>query len=167
MNYYMHANSPAGSLLIIGTSSALRGLYFDTYQCKPDLGPRWTEDARPFTAILQSLDEYFGGGRRVFDIPMQYHGTSFQEQVWSILLAIPYGQYVTYKEIAQTIGRPAASRAVGNAIGANPISIVIPCHRVLTTSGSISGFGGGIPAKRYLLRLEQEAVAKHAKGGAT
>ncbi len=108
----------------------------------------------------EQLDEYFAGERRQFDVPLLFVGTDFQKRVWSELLHIPYGETVSYGEIARRIGMPSAVRAVANANGANAISIFAPCHRVIGSDGSLTGYGGGLDAKRYLLALEQPRLFK-------
>jgi len=106
-------------------------------------------------AVFQELDEYFEGKRKTFDIPLRTHGTPFQEKVWAALRAIPYGEVRSYKEVAEAIGHPKAYRAVGMANNANPIFIIVPCHRVIGSDGSLTGYGGGLPMKRALLSLER------------
>ncbi len=106
-------------------------------------------------AVRRQLDEYFAGVREKFDLPLALEGTDFQRQVWRALVAIPYGETRSYGELAAELGRPGASRAVGRANATNPIPIVIPCHRVIGADGSLTGFGGGLPAKRRLLELER------------
>ena len=106
-------------------------------------------------AVFQELDEYFQGKRKTFDIPLRTHGTPFQEKVWAALRAIPYGEVRSYKEVAEAIGHPKAYRAVGMANNANPIFIIVPCHRVIGSDGSLTGYGGGLPMKRALLSLEK------------
>lgn len=104
---------------------------------------------------LRELDEYFAGHRREFDIPLMFAGTDFQKKVWNALLAIPYGKTISYGEMARQIGLPKAVRAVANANGANSISIIAPCHRVIGSNNTLTGYGGGLAAKEYLLRLEK------------
>ena len=116
-----------------------------------------TEEAAVLAAAARQLDEYFTGARRDFDLPLAPEGTEFQRAVWDALLEIPYGTTTSYVAIARAIGRPAASRAVGAANGANPIAIVVPCHRVIGAAGALTGYGGGLPAKRHLLALEANA----------
>lgn len=106
-------------------------------------------------AVFQELDEYFQGKRKNFDIPLRTHGTPFQEKVWAALRAIPYGEVRSYKEVAEAIGHPKAYRAVGMANNANPIFIIVPCHRVIGSDGSLTGYGGGLPMKKALLSLEK------------
>lgn len=105
--------------------------------------------------VFRELDEYFQGKRKTFDIPLRTHGTTFQEKVWAALRAIPYGEVRSYKEVAEAIGHPKAYRAVGMANNANPIFIIVPCHRVIGSDGSLTGYGGGLPMKRALLSLEK------------
>lgn len=105
--------------------------------------------------VFRELDEYFQGKRKTFDIPLRTHGTPFQEKVWAALRAIPYGEVRSYKEVAEAIGHPKAYRAVGMANNANPIFIIVPCHRVIGADGSLTGYGGGLPMKRALLSLEK------------
>lgn len=107
-------------------------------------------------AVFQELDEYFQGKRKTFDIPLRTHGTPFQEKVWAALRAIPYGEVRSYKEVAEAIGHPKAYRAVGMANNANPIFIIVPCHRVIGSDGSLTGYGGGLPMKKALLSLEKK-----------
>lgn len=106
-------------------------------------------------AVFRELDEYFQGKRKTFDIPLRTHGTPFQEKVWAALRAIPYGEVRSYKEVAKAIGHPKAYRAVGMANNANPIFIIVPCHRVIGSDGSLTGYGGGLPMKKALLSLEK------------
>lgn len=106
--------------------------------------------------VFRELDEYFQGKRKTFDIPLRTHGTPFQEKVWAALRAIPYGEVRSYKEVAEAIGHPKAYRAVGMANNANPIFIIVPCHRVIGADGSLTGYGGGLPMKKALLSLEKK-----------
>lgn len=105
------------------------------------------------TTMIQ-LDEYFAGERREFDVPLMFAGTEFQKQVWNELLQIPYGRTTTYGELARRIGHPGAVRAIANAVGSNALSVLVPCHRVLGADGALTGYAGGLPAKRHLLALE-------------
>lgn len=115
----------------------------------------WRRDDELFNAAFAQLRAYFAGELTRFDLPLYFSGTAFQNAVWSALRDIPYGETISYTELAGRIGRPAASRAVGAANGANPLPIVIPCHRVIGADGSLTGFGGGVETKRYLLRHER------------
>ncbi len=115
-------------------------------------GPQ--EDAHALTAAMSQLREYFAGSREAFSLPLDVSGTAFQRAVWSQVMRIPYGATVTYGDIAQLVGKPKASRAVGRAVGANPVPIIIPCHRVVGAGGALTGFGSGLDVKEMLLRLE-------------
>ena len=121
-----------------------------------DPDPDWIFNERPFGNVKHQLDEYFAGERRNFDLPLTLSGTDFQVAVLEELLEIPYGETVSYADIASRIGRPRAVRAVGAANGRNPLPIVVPCHRVIGSQGDLTGFGGGIDTKAALLRLEAE-----------
>lgn len=142
--------SPVGPLTLVGEGDALVGLYFQN-------APRpteWARDDRGLRDAAKQLDEYFAGKRTRFDLPLAPRGTPFRRAVWDQLLRIPYGETATYGEIARAVGKPAASRAVGGANHHNPISIIIPCHRVIGADGSMTGYGGEIHRKRLLLDLE-------------
>ena len=151
---YTYVDSPVGSLLLYGRH-ALEGLVFPSgkYTREPD--PSWTADPDPFTRAREQLSLYFEGRLKVFDLDLEMAGTPFQKKVWQALTRIPYGATITYGELAREIGNPKGSRAVGLANGKNPIPIIVPCHRVIGKNGSLTGFGGGLPVKRFLLELEQ------------
>jgi methylated-DNA-[protein]-cysteine S-methyltransferase len=149
-------DSPVGRLWIVASRGALTRIDFLGSGRAP-AAPNATHDAILDLAITQ-LNEYFDGQRREFSVPLAPRGTAFQMAVWDALLEIPFGGTTTYGSIAKTIGRPAAIRAVGAANGANPIPILIPCHRVVGSDGSLTGFGGGIDNKRLLLALEGVVV---------
>ncbi|MGH3761561.1 methylated-DNA--[protein]-cysteine S-methyltransferase [Actinophytocola sp.] len=150
-------DSPIGPLTLVGANGTLTGLYMAAHRYAPaSFGDR-DDDAFP-DAVAQ-LTDYFAGTRTTFDLELAPKGTPFQHEVWAALREVPYGETTTYGELAATIGRPTASRAVGHANGHNPISIVVPCHRVVGTSGSLTGYGGGLPRKRFLLALESGAPA--------
>ncbi|MHB8080270.1 MAG: methylated-DNA--[protein]-cysteine S-methyltransferase [Candidatus Krumholzibacteriia bacterium] len=118
------------------------------------------EDAAAFAPLAAQLGEYFCGRRQTFDLPLDLRGTPFQLQVWQQLLSIPYGRLRTYRQVAAEIGRPGAARAVGQAVGDNPVSIVVPCHRVIGAGGNLVGFGGGLTLKGQLLRLEGHTLGE-------
>jgi methylated-DNA-[protein]-cysteine S-methyltransferase len=148
-------DSPVGELLLAGDGRALRRLAF-VRDGQPEPEDDWRQDTRgALDAVCRELDAYFAGRLHRFQTPVTPHGTEFQRRVWGALCQIPYGQTVSYGELARTIGAGKAVRAVGAANGANPIAIVIPCHRVIGADGSLTGFGGGLPVKRALLDLEQ------------
>ncbi|HYQ61951.1 methylated-DNA--[protein]-cysteine S-methyltransferase [Actinophytocola sp.] len=148
-------DTPVGPLTLVATDGVLSGLYMDEQRHRPleeTFGRR--DDTRSADAIEQ-LTAYFAGDLKEFDIPLAMAGTEFQRRVWTELQRIPYGETTTYGELAERLGRPTASRAVGLANGKNPICIIIPCHRVVGASGSLTGYGGGLPRKRYLLAFEK------------
>jgi methylated-DNA-[protein]-cysteine S-methyltransferase len=151
--------SPIGALLLAGDETALVSIGFTagTHPQQPD--PSWREDARPLAGAARQLREYFAGTRRKFDLPLAPAGTAFQRSVWDQLVKIPYGETISYGELARRIGNPRASRAVGLANGSNPIPIVIPCHRVIGSDGRLVGFGGGLDIKQRLLALERGELA--------
>lgn len=151
---YTHVDSPLGELLLAGDDGALRLISFPTGKGRRRPERDWVEDPAPFRVAARQLAEYFAGRRERFDLPLAPEGTEFQRAVWQGLRRIPYGRTWSYAELAQRIGRPRAMRAVGAANGANPLPIVVPCHRVIGADGSLTGFGGGLPAKRLLLELE-------------
>jgi methylated-DNA-[protein]-cysteine S-methyltransferase len=122
-------------------------------------GDRLAWDRERSAPVAAQLGEYFAGGRRNFDLPLQPRGTEFQRRVWEELARIPYGVTISYAELAARVGRPGASRAVGRANGTNPIPVIVPCHRVIGSNGALTGFGGGMPLKRALLVLEGALLA--------
>ena len=151
---YTYLDSPVGELLLAGDDGLLCLTSFPTGKGRrrPEAG--WIEDAKPFRAAARQLGEYFAGKRERFELALAPAGTEFQRAVWKALLRIPYGKTWSYAELASRIGRPRAMRAVGVANGANPLPIVVPCHRVIGADGSLTGFGGGLPTKQLLLELE-------------
>jgi methylated-DNA-[protein]-cysteine S-methyltransferase len=155
MNAFCHFESPIGRLLLTSDGTALTGLYMEPSR-KAQSTEGWTEDASvaPIALTVRQLGEYFAGTRRHFDLPLRLQGTDFQRRVWQALTEIPYGQTWSYGELAKRIDNPSASRAVGLANGRNPISILVPCHRVIGADGSLTGYGGGLERKRWLLAHE-------------
>jgi methylated-DNA-[protein]-cysteine S-methyltransferase len=148
-------DSPVGSLTLVATDGVLSGVYMDEQRHRPleeTFGQR--DDTRSADAIEQ-LNAYFAGDLKEFDIPLAMAGTPFQRRVWTELQRIPYGETTTYGELAERLGQRTASRAVGLANGKNPICIIIPCHRVVGATGNLTGYGGGLPRKRYLLAFEK------------
>jgi methylated-DNA-[protein]-cysteine S-methyltransferase len=153
-------DSPIGQLLLSADDGGLTGAYMETRSHGPaDVASDWVHDAGPFSAAHEQLDEYFAGERTEFDVPLNPSGTSFQQRVWQALRTIPYGEVRSYGEIAEQIGKPGAARAVGLANGRNPISIIVPCHRVIGASGALTGYGGGLERKQALLDLESRTAA--------
>jgi methylated-DNA-[protein]-cysteine S-methyltransferase len=161
--FYTQAPSPLGPLLLVGTADALTHIWLPSGRDRLDPEPGWVESPRPFKEALRQLDAYFAGRLRQFDLPLAPSGTAFQQRVWQALCDIPYGETVSYGQLARQIERPAAVRAVGAANGQNPISIVIPCHRVIGSDGRLVGYGGGLPAKSMLLDLERRVAGKAAR----
>jgi methylated-DNA-[protein]-cysteine S-methyltransferase len=149
-------DSPIGPLLIGATARGLRRLDFGAKE--PVAAGRSGAVAAVLGEAERQLREYFGGGRRTFDIPLDIEGSEFQMRVWAEIAAIPYGATLTYGELAAAAGRPSAARAAGAACGANPVAIVIPCHRVVAGNRALHGFGGGLDTKAWLLRHEGHAV---------
>ena len=143
--------SPIGELLLARSDAGLRGLWVGDERA-PDAS--WEADDRPFAAVKGELDAYFAGDLREFSFALAPPGTPFQQAVWAALQEIPYGTTTAYAALAAGIGRPTAIRAVGAANGANPLSVIVPCHRVIGSDGSLTGYGGGLPAKRWLLDHE-------------
>ena len=152
--------SPIGPLTIVAQGGAIAALYMDAQRHAPGpaaFGLPGDAGDEPFAAAARQLDAYFAGQLTEFDLPLALAGTDFQRMVWAGLREVPYGQTVSYGELAHRIGRPAASRAVGLANGKNPVAIVVPCHRVIGSDGSMTGYGGGLDRKRFLLALEQRS----------
>lgn len=151
---YTVLSSPIGALLITGNKSQVLSVHFPEAPDRPWDLTGLTEDGHSFAGAVAQLDEYFAGERRTFDLPLAPTGQRFQLKVWAALLTIGYGETASYGEIAQAVGLPGAARAVGAANHVNPIPIIIPCHRVIGADGSMTGFGGGLPTKHFLLALE-------------
>jgi methylated-DNA-[protein]-cysteine S-methyltransferase len=150
--------SPVGPLTLVAAGGALACLYMEAQRHRPGpaaLGAPGDPADEPFARAARQLAAYFGGRLTRFELDLEPAGTPFQRRVWQALRGIPYGQTVSYGELAASIGAPAASRAVGLANGKNPLSIVVPCHRVVGSDGSLTGYGGGLDRKRFLLDLEQ------------
>src|SRR5215510_12582719 len=149
--------SPIGPLTLVCADGALTGLHMEGERHRPpveSLGER-DESVPLFVEAAHQLAGYFAGRLIDFDLPIRLHGTPFQQRVWAALADIPYGETVSYGELAAQIGQPTAARAVGLANGRNPVAVIVPCHRVVGSTGSLVGYGGGLDRKRYLLRLEQ------------
>lgn len=155
--FQSHTTSPLGDVLLAATEQGLAGVWFVQGQAHMPASSEWTtEDAHPtLAAAAQQLHDYFSAQRKSFDLPLQpAWGTPFQRTVWQALQRIPYGHTSTYGDIARAIGNPKAVRAVGAAIGQNPHTIVVPCHRVVGTNGALTGFAGGLERKQHLLAHE-------------
>lgn len=151
---YAHTNSPLGRVLLTGTDTGLSGLYLTDHGRAPSPEPDWLADPDGFVDVRDQLGEYFAGVRVRFEVELDLDGTDFQRRVWAALLAIPYGRTATYRELAAQIGQPTASRAVGTANARNPVSIIVPCHRVVAADGTLGGYAWGAARKAWLLGLE-------------
>jgi methylated-DNA-[protein]-cysteine S-methyltransferase len=156
---YTSMDSPIGPLLLAGDERGLQLVYFVNGRRQMSPPSAWFEDKKPFKEVVRQLKTYFEGRLTDFHLPLVLDGTEFQLLVWSNLQKIPYGETVSYGEIAKRIGSPDAARAVGLANGSNPIPIIIPCHRVIGSNGDLTGFGGGLPIKKKLLALESRQLS--------
>src|SRR5919106_1602764 len=148
--YYTTVPSPIGELLLTSDGRSLTGLHMSPFE--PPAGGQ--HDESPFEAVIGELEEYFTGGRKSFDVPLKARGTPFQLKVWAGLREIPYGETISYGELARWIGNPKAVRAVGGANRSNPIAVIVPCHRVIGANGTLTGYGGGLDRQAKLLALE-------------
>jgi methylated-DNA-[protein]-cysteine S-methyltransferase len=157
--------SPVGMLRLVATSHALVGVYFEQHRRAPEsrsLMDADTSKQHPiFVHATRELAEYFAGSRQQFTVPLAPEGTDFQQAVWMCLREIPYGKKISYAELGHNLGRPKASRAVGSANARNPLSIVVPCHRVIGASGKLTGYAGGVKTKAWLLEHEQTFFRQH------
>jgi methylated-DNA-[protein]-cysteine S-methyltransferase len=151
---YTIISSPLGRLLLAGDGEVLSGLAIQDGPRPRPIDPRWKVDPDAFPDAREQLQEYFHGERRQFTVGLSLSGTPFEQRVWRALQEIPYGVTVSYGRLAARIGDPRAARAVGLANGRNPIAVVVPCHRVIGADGTLTGFGGGLARKHYLLELE-------------
>lgn len=159
--FYSLFPSPVDELLLLSNGEALTGLYMEPHSIKRTRGA--VRDDAKFKTVREQLTAYFAGRLTKFDLQMAPEGTEFQKQAWRALCKIPYGETISYGEQARRIGQPNAFRAVGTANGQNPISIIVPCHRVIGANGSLTGYGGGLPRKRWL--LAHEAAYSKARTG--
>ena len=163
--YWITLESPVGELLVLGDGEALSGLYLDGQRDFSAPGPGWVRDDERLAPVAAQLREYFEGSRRGFELPLApTRGSVFQRRVWGELEQIPYGETRTYGELASRLGLPNAARAVGHANGRNPISIVVPCHRVVGSTGALTGYGGGLERKRWLLEFEAAGRSRAGVG---
>jgi methylated-DNA-[protein]-cysteine S-methyltransferase len=152
---YTTMDSPIGELLLLGDGDSLHGLYMQAGRNPIRINPGWVRDDEALAETRRQLEQYFAGERTSFDIKLHLEGTAFQRTVWHELTQIPYGETISYGELAKRIGRPDRARAVGTANGQNPIAVIVPCHRVIGANGKLVGYGGGLDNKRRLLELEQ------------
>ncbi|MEV0036068.1 methylated-DNA--[protein]-cysteine S-methyltransferase [Streptomyces sp. NPDC050804] len=151
-------DSPYGPLTLVAADDVLKGLYMVGQRHRPPEERFGAPDPRPFTEVVRQLDAYFAGELTDFDLPLRLDGTPFQRSVWEQLQRIPYGETRSYGELAENLGKPGASRAVGLANGKNPIGIIVPCHRVIGSTGGLTGYGGGLDRKQRLLVFEGAAA---------
>jgi methylated-DNA-[protein]-cysteine S-methyltransferase len=171
MKVFCYVESPIGRLMLTTDGTALTGLYMNLYRNKPSklpgVGDDWIQNATidPLPAAARQLKEYFAGKRREFDLPLRMEGTEFQQRVWRELTKIPFGETRSYGQLAKRLNNPNGSRAVGLANGRNPIAIIVPCHRVIGADGSLTGFGGGIDRKEWLLTHEGQPVTREMAFG--
>ena len=152
MRTHTHVDSPLGPLVLVDDDGLLAGVWTEQQRHRPEAFGDRDDHVQP--ALREQLDAYWTGRLRAFDVPLAVQGTPFQQRVWSALRTIPYGTTWSYGRLAAALGQPGAARAVGLANGRNPISVVVPCHRVVGASGSLTGYSGGLEAKRFLLDLE-------------
>ena len=152
---YTSLDSPIGELLLTGDGHALHGLHMTEGRRPVGIDPAWQRSDEAFAAVRAQLSEYFAGERTRFEVALDMAGTPFQRRVWAELEAIPYGETISYGELARRVGQPSAARAVGLANGRNPVAVIVPCHRVIGADGSLTGYGGGMERKEILLGLER------------
>jgi methylated-DNA-[protein]-cysteine S-methyltransferase len=155
---HTEVDSPCGTLTLVAADGALCGVYMTEQRHHPGaetFGDRVSVETAPFAEVARQLTEYFAGQRVEFDLSLNLAGTPFQQRVWTALQSIPFGETVSYGQLAAELGQPTASRAVGLANGKNPVSIIVPCHRVVGSKGDLTGYGGGLERKRYLLDFER------------
>ncbi|MFH8294247.1 methylated-DNA--[protein]-cysteine S-methyltransferase [Streptomyces sp. NPDC018059] len=158
-------DSPYGPLTLVATDGVLSGLYMSDQRHRPAQETFGERDPAPFGEAISQLEAYFAGELKEFDLPLRLDGTPFQRMVWDELLRIPYGEVRTYGELAEILGKPGASRAVGLANGKNPISVIVPCHRVVGANGNLTGYGGGLDRKQRLLVFEGGGMGVGVSGG--
>jgi methylated-DNA-[protein]-cysteine S-methyltransferase len=157
--YFMTFESPVGPLLLAGDSNALRRVSFESSKRSSPPPADWKQNRAAFAEVIRQLQAYFRGELKEFDVPLAMEGTEFQLRVWNELRAIPYAETISYAQLAVRVGNPKAVRAVGLANGSNPIPIIVPCHRVIGSNGSLTGFGGGLGMKKKLLELENKQLS--------
>ena len=165
--FYATFESPVGPLLLISDGTSLSGLHTENDKHRPAVRPEWVRDdgVPPFAQAVAQLRAYFGGVLTEFDLPLAPRGTEFQMTVWRELCNIRFGETISYAELARRIGRPTASRAVGHSNARNPISIIVPCHRVIGADNSLTGYAGGLDRKRTLLALEARRAGERPARG--
>ena len=157
MQYFHSYESPLGKMLLLANQGALTGLYFDAQRYYPQWDTAWIPGPthRVIAQTCGELDEYFSGRRTAFDVPLEFHGTEFQIRVWNAINDVKLGETITYSELARRCGHPGSVRAVGAATGRNRISVIVPCHRIVGSSGKLTGYAGGLVKKQDLLAGEK------------
>lgn len=160
-NCYSYIESPLGQMFVQGDGQFVTGLFLPLHKGWQGPDASWKQSDASFIAVREQLAEYFAGDRHEFDVPLKLAGTAFQRLVWQELVRIPFGTTITYAQLAGRVGKPTASRAVGHANGRNPVSIIVPCHRVIGANGKLTGYAGGVEKKQWLLDWErlQEGLA--------
>jgi methylated-DNA-[protein]-cysteine S-methyltransferase len=164
MRYTATYQSPLGEMLIISTADALVGLHFLGQKYFPRIDASWKKnaDVGSIRKTIEQLDEYFAGTRNRFDLPLGPYGTLYQHAIWNAISTVPYGETITYGELARRAGHAGDARAAGAATGQNPIGIIVPCHRIIGANGKLTGYAGGLDKKRALLALEAEHAGSTA-----
>ena len=157
------ADSPVGELTLVARDGSLTGVYFPHHWYRPDPATFGDRDDAGFGETKRQLAEYFDGDREQFDLPLDPRGDAFQHRVWELINRIPYGQTTTYGDLAKELGEGTLAKDVGAAVGRNPLSVIVPCHRVVGKDGSLTGYAGGLARKRFLLDLEEPAAADSGK----
>ena len=165
--YFDRVPSPLGDMVLASGGDALTGAWFDGQRHQPPIGPAWLRrsDLPILRRAAAELNEYFAGERIAFDLALAPLGTPFQRDVWRVIASVPCGETIAYGELAARAGRPKATRAAGAATGRNPLSIIVPCHRIVGADGALTGYAGGLARKRALLALERAAAAAAAAPG--
>jgi methylated-DNA-[protein]-cysteine S-methyltransferase len=158
--FYTSIPTPIGELVLVSNGAALTGVYMQCHQRGPEFGDEWRRDDVLLGPARDQLRAFFEGELFDFDLPLAPQGTEFQRRVWHELRRIPFGHMISYAELARRLGQPTATRAVGAANGRNPISIIVPCHRVIGADGTLTGYGGGLDRKQWLLRHEAAVLAR-------
>jgi methylated-DNA-[protein]-cysteine S-methyltransferase len=157
-NCYCYFKSPLGQIFVQGDGEFVTGIFMPNHKGWAGPDASWKQSDASFSIVRGQLAEYFAGTRQQFDVPLKVDGTPFQQRVWQELVRIPFATTITYGQLAQRVGMPTGSRAVGNANGRNPISIIVPCHRVIGANGKLTGYAGGVEKKEWLLDWERSAV---------
>jgi len=159
---YSYIDSPLGRMFVQGDGQFVTGLFMPQHKGWREPDASWKQSDASFTVLREQLAEYFTGARRTFDVPLKLTGAPFQQRVWHALMQIPFGTTITYSQLAQRVGKPTAARAVGHANSRNPISIIVPCHRVIGADGKLTGYAGGLDKKQWLLAWERGVTASEA-----